>query len=119
MSGKGRKRSIFSIFNEEETSKISSNRRSSWHFNIPLIRNKSINIIKEEEKDTISRRLVRCDCIEYNSRIVDSHTKIIHESRNQGSQASVTVIFDELFIQEELEADVEEYEWQSESNFEE
>jgi len=50
--------------------------------------------------------------------MVDSHTKVIHESRNQDLQASITVAFDELFIQEELETDVEEYEWQSESDFE-
>jgi len=42
--------------------------------------------------------------------MVDSHTKVIHESRNQDLQVSVTAIFDELFIQEESEADVEEYE---------
>ncbi len=41
--------------------------------------------------------------------MVDSHTKVIHESRNQGLQASITAAFDELFIQEESEADVEEY----------
>ena len=117
MSRKGRKWSIFSILNEEETSEISSSRCSSWRFNTSSIRNRSINIIEEEE-DTISRRLVRYDYIKYNSKMVDSHIKVIHESRNQGSQASIIAVFDKLFIQEESEANVEKYEWQSESDFE-
>ncbi len=77
---------------------------------MPSIRNRLINIIEEKEEDTISKQLVRCDYIKCNGRLVDSHTKVINESRNQGSQASVIVTFDELFIQEESEADVEEYE---------
>ncbi len=110
MSKKGRKWSIFSILNEEKTSEISLSWRLSQRFNASSIRNRSINIIEEEEKNMISRWLVRCDCIKCNGRMVDSHTKVIHESRNQDLQVSVTAIFDELFIQEESEADVEEYE---------
>ncbi len=98
MSEKGKKWSIFSILNEEETSEISSSWHSSQRFNASLIRNRSINIIKEEEEDTISRQLIRCNCIECNDRMVDSHTKVIHKSRNQDSQASVIATFDELFI---------------------
>ncbi len=51
--------------------------------------------------------------------MIDSHTKVIYESRNQGLQASVTAAFDELFIQEESKANIEEYKWQSESDFKE
>ena len=47
-----------------------------------LIRNRLINIIEKEEEDMISRRLVRYDCTEYNNRMIDSYTKVIHESRN-------------------------------------
>ena len=119
MSRKGRKWLISSILNEEKTSKISSSWCLSQCFNAPSIRNRSINIIEEKEEDIISRRLVRYDCTKCNGRIVDSHTKVIHESRNQGSQALVTAVFDELFIQKESKADVEEYEWQLESDFEE
>ncbi len=98
MSGKGRKWSISSILNEEETSKIFSSWHSSWCFNMLSIRNRSINIIEEEEENTISRWLIRCDCTKCNGRMVDSHIKVIHESRNQDLQASVTVAFDKLFI---------------------
>ncbi len=42
--------------------------------------------------------------------MVDSHTKVIHKSKNQGSQILVTITFNELFIQEELEVNVKEYE---------
>ncbi len=66
----------------------------------------------------ISRQLVRYDYIKCNGRMVDSHIKVIHKLRNQGSQASITATFDELFIQEKSKANVEEYEWQSESDFE-
>ncbi len=52
---------------------------------MPSIRNRSINIIKKEKKDTISKWLVRCNCIECNSRIVNSYIKVIYKSRNQDS----------------------------------
>ena len=42
--------------------------------------------------------------------MIDSHTKVIYESRNQGLQASVIIAFNELFIQKESKADVKEYE---------
>ena len=119
MSKKDRKWLISSILNEEKISKISSSQHSSQHFNVPSIRNKSINIIEEEEENTISRRLIKCDYTKCNGRMIDSCTKVIHESRNQSSQASVIAAFDELFIQKESEVDVKEYEWQLESNFEE
>jgi len=111
MSGKSRKRSISSIIDEES----SSNRRSTTSSR----RNRSISIIEEES--TPSRQSVRYYCIECNGKFIDSRTKIIHESRNQGSQASISTTFRELDIQEESESedDFEEYEQQSEDNFEE
>ena len=120
MSRKGRKRSISSILDEEETSEISSSRRSGRRSNAPSYRNRSISIIEDDDNTSSRRlaRLVRCDCTECNGRMVDPRTKVIHEARNQGSQASVTAAFDELFLQEESEANVEKYEWQSESDFE-
>ena len=75
---------ISSIFNEEKTSKISSNQRSSWYFNMPLIRNRLINIIEKEEEDTISKWLVRYNYIKYNDRMIDFYIKVIYKSRNQG-----------------------------------
>ncbi len=82
ISRKGRKRLISSILNEGKISEISLSRHSSRRFNTPSIKNRSINIIEEEEKDMISRRLVKCDCTECNSKMVDFHIKVIHESRN-------------------------------------
>ncbi len=82
MSRKGRKWSISSIFNKEKISEIFSSQCSSQRFNASSIRNRSINIIEKEKEDTISRQLVRYDCTECNSRMVDSYIKVIHESRN-------------------------------------
>ncbi len=82
ISRKGKKWSIFSILNKEKISEISSNQCSSWRFNMPLIRNRSINIIEKEEENMISKWLVRYDCIEYNGRMVDFHIKVIYKSRN-------------------------------------
>jgi len=82
MSRKGRKWSISSIFNKEKISEIFSSQCSSQRFNASSIRNRSINIIEKKEEDTISRRLVRCNYTKYNGRMVDSHIKVIHKSRN-------------------------------------
>ena len=111
MNGKSRKRSISSILDEESF----SNRR----FTMSSRRNRSISIIEEES--TPSRQSVRYYCIECNGKFIDSRTKIIHESRNQGSQASILTTFCELDIQEESKSEdnFEEYEQQSEDNFEE
>jgi len=98
---------ISSIFNK--TSEIFSNWHLNCRFNTFSIRNRSINIIKEEEEDIISKRLVKYNCTKCNSKIIDSYIKVIYELRNQNSQISVIVAFDKLFIQEELKADVEEY----------
>ena len=123
MSGKGRKRSIFSILNDEETSETSSSRYTEHSRKSRSGR--SISIIDEEVMNSTSR-LVRCDCTECNGKMVDPRTKVIHEardqssqvtvptaisepeSRNQGSQVSVTTAFDVLHLQDIPEADLEE-----------
>ena len=96
MSGKGRKRSISNILDEEETS---SSRRSSQRSTAPSRRNRSISIIDEEVTASTNRtstsRFVRCNCIECNGRMVDSRTKVLHELRDQGSQESAMIVFDE------------------------
>ena len=90
MSGKGRKWSISSILGEEESSRSTSSQRSI----VLSRRNRSLSII-DEEVITSSSRFVRCDCTECNSRMVDSHTKVLHESRDQGSQESAMTTFNE------------------------
>ena len=92
MSGKGRKRSIANILDEEETSAASSSRRIAYSRRNRS--NRSISIIDEE--DTLSTsRLVRCDCIKCNNRTVDPRTKVLHESRDRGSQVTVPIVFNE------------------------
>ena len=137
MSGKGRKRSIANILDDEETPEASSSRHSSRRSTAPSRRNRSMSIIDEEDTtstSTFTRPLVRCDCTECNGRMVDHRTKAVHESRyrgsqvtvptafsepesrNQGSQVSVTAAFNVLHLQDVPETDLEE---QSETDFEE
>ncbi len=47
------------------------------------IKNKSINIIEEDDDDIIFRRLLKCNYTKCNGRMVDFHIKVIYESRNQ------------------------------------
>ena len=59
--------------NEEELFSICISNRHSCKI-------RSASIIDEET--TSSRRLVRCDCYEYNGSLIDPHIKLLYESIN-------------------------------------
>ena len=92
MSEKGRKQSIANILDKEETFAASSSRRIAYSRRNRS--NRSISIIDEEDTPSTSR-LVRCDCTECNGRTVDPRTKVLHESRDRGSQVTVPTAFSE------------------------
>ena len=123
MSGKGRKQSIASILDEEKEEETSSSR-----YTAQSRKNRSSRSIYSviNEEPTSTSRLVRCDCIKCNGMMIDFRMKEIHEvrdpgspltiltafskseSRNQGSQVSVTVALDVLHLQDIPEVDLEE-----------
>ena len=73
-----RKRNVSNMINEDEE-ESSSIRISNRH----SCRIRSASII---DKEMISSRcLVRCNCYECNSSLIDPHTKLLYESINQDS----------------------------------
>ena len=75
-----------------------------------LYRHVVSDIINKEtiiNQPSSNRRLSICNCPEYNGRLVDSHTKEIHEIRYQNSQGEISAAIFQLEIQEETGNDHE------------
>src|SRR6266542_1581809 len=105
-----KKRSISNIIDDDE-GESSSSRSFAISSRATSSRRRAVSDIINEEtitnRPSSNRQLSICNCPECNERLVDSHTKEIHDIRYQSSQGEILAATFQLKIQEETGDDHE------------